>query len=113
MGYFLSTVHNASFEEAVAVLLPCFWVYREVGLANAAKSRPKNPYQAWIETYAGEAFGEAVACQIVIADRLAQAASDKNRAAMAGAFRRCKQLEWMFWDSAYRLERWPIMPKPG
>ena len=25
-----------------------------------------------------------------------------------GAFVRATQLEWMFWDSAYRLERWPI-----
>jgi thiaminase (transcriptional activator TenA) len=27
---------------------------------------------------------------------------------MLKAFVRAAQLEWMFWDSAYRLERWPV-----
>lgn len=110
VGYFLATGHNGSFEEAVAALLPCFWVYREVGLAIARRSAAGNPYQAWIDTYAGEEFGAAVACQINIADRLAGNASAERRDAMAAAFCRCTQLEWMFWDSAYRLESWPVAP---
>ncbi len=109
-SFLLATTHNASFEEGVAALLPCFWVYREVGLAIAGKTPPRNPYQAWIDTYAGEEFGAAVARQIAIAERLAAAASPERRAAMTAAFRRCTQLEWMFWDSAYRLERWPVAP---
>jgi thiaminase/transcriptional activator TenA len=27
---------------------------------------------------------------------------------MLRAFVRAAQLEWMFWDSAYRLEQWPV-----
>jgi len=27
---------------------------------------------------------------------------------MRRAFLRCTQFEWMFWDSAYKQERWPI-----
>jgi thiaminase (transcriptional activator TenA) len=27
---------------------------------------------------------------------------------MHAAFTRATQLEWMFWDSAFRLEAWPI-----
>ena len=111
MGYLLSTAHNASFEETVAALLPCFWVYREVGLAIAAKAAAGNPYQAWIDTYASEEFGAAVSAQIAIADRLATRASAELQAAMAASFHRCTQLEWMFWDSAYRMERWPVAPK--
>ena len=110
-SYLLATAYNASFEEGVAALLPCFWVYREVGLAIAAKATPNNPYQAWIDTYAGEEFCVAVSRQIEIADGLAAAASPERRRAMAAAFHRCTQLEWMFWDSAYRLERWPVRPE--
>ncbi len=109
-SYILAVAHGASFEEAVAALLPCFWVYREVGLAIAAEAAQPNPYQAWIDTYAGEEFGAAVACQIEITDRLAAAASPERRAQMAAAFHRCTQLEWMFWDSAYRQETWPVAP---
>lgn len=110
IGYLLSTAHNASFEETVAVLLPCFWVYREVGLAIAAKAVAPNPYQAWIDTYASDEFGSAVSTQIAIADRVAATASAERQAAMAATFHRSTQLEWMFWDSAYRMERWPVTP---
>jgi thiaminase/transcriptional activator TenA len=27
---------------------------------------------------------------------------------MHAAFTRATQLEWMFWDSAFRLENWPV-----
>jgi thiaminase/transcriptional activator TenA len=27
---------------------------------------------------------------------------------MHAAFTRATQLEWMFWDSAFRLETWPL-----
>ena len=27
---------------------------------------------------------------------------------MHAAFMRATQLEWIFWDSAYRLEAWPV-----
>jgi len=27
---------------------------------------------------------------------------------MHAAFTRATQLEWIFWDSAYRLETWPV-----
>ncbi|MEO1192899.1 MAG: thiaminase II [Pseudomonadota bacterium] len=107
-SYLLATAQNASFEEAVAAVLPCFWVYREVGLALAASAAKPNPYQAWIDTYAGEEFGAAVARQIAITDALAEAASPALRENMAKAFRRCTQLEWMFWNAAYRRETWPI-----
>lgn len=107
-NYILATAHNASLEEAIAAALPCFWVYREVGCAIAETAAEPNPYQAWIDTYAGEEFGAAVARQIEIADALAQEASPGLRARMAAHFRRCTQLEWMFWDSAYRLESWPV-----
>ncbi|MEQ8650843.1 MAG: thiaminase II [Kiloniellales bacterium] len=106
--YLLASAHTAAFEVAVAAVLPCFWVYREVGLAIAAEAAGGNPYQAWIDTYAGEAFGAAVERQIAIADRLAAEASPKTVLAMGKAFHRCTQLEWMFWDSAYRMAGWPI-----
>ncbi len=106
--YLLATAHGAAFEVAVAAVLPCFWVYREVGLAIAEKAAGNNPYRAWIDTYAGEEFGAAVQRQIAITDRLAAAASPTTVADMRKAFERCTRLEWMFWDSAYRLQGWPV-----
>jgi thiaminase/transcriptional activator TenA len=45
---------------------------------------------------------------IAISDEVAGAASPTVRDGMMRAFVRASQLEWMFWDSAWRLERWPL-----
>jgi thiaminase (transcriptional activator TenA) len=106
--YLLALAHNAPYEVVVAALLPCFWIYWEVGKHLLNTARPNNPYQAWIDTYADEAFAEGVRKVLAIGDQTAGAASPTVRDQMHRAFVRAAQLEWMFWDSAYRLERWPV-----
>jgi thiaminase/transcriptional activator TenA len=93
---------------SVAALLPCFWIYWEVGSHLLAIARPDNPYQAWIDTYADEAFAQGVRKVIAISDRVAADATPAVRAQMLKAFVRASQLEWMFWDSAWRREAWPV-----
>ena len=93
---------------SVAALLPCFWIYWEVGKRLLETAEPDNPYQAWIDTYADESFAEGVRKVIAIGDQMAAAASPTTRNQMSRAFVRASQLEWMFWDSAWRLERWPV-----
>lgn len=110
-NYMLATTVNGSYAEAVAVLLPCFWIYREVGnyiYKSAAAGLDANPYRRWIETYAGEGYNEAVERAISLTNAAADTATEAERGRMATAFRRSSQLEWMFWDSAYRLETWPV-----
>ncbi len=107
-NYLLATAHHAPYEVLVAALLPCFWIYWEVGKHIMARAAPDNPYQAWIDTYGDESFGAAVREVIATADQLAGQASGRLREAMHAAFKRAAQLEWMFWDSAYRLESWPV-----
>jgi thiaminase/transcriptional activator TenA len=106
-NYLLALAYNAPYEVSVAALLPCFWIYWEVGKHLLATARPDNPYQAWIDTYADEAFAAGVRRVIAISDQVAATASPAVRDQMFQAFVRASQLEWMFWDSAYRLERWP------
>jgi len=106
--YLLALAHNAPYEVSVAALLPCFWIYWEVGPHLFNIARPDNPYQPWIDTYADEAFAEGVRKVIAISDRVGADATPAVRAQMSKAFVRASQLEWMFWDSAYRLEAWPV-----
>ena len=91
-----------------AALLPCFWVYREVGRHIFAEADPQNSYRAWIDTYAGEEFSLAVDAMIAATDALAVAASPAILDAMHAAFTTAMKLEWMFWDSAHRLSTWPL-----
>jgi thiaminase/transcriptional activator TenA len=91
----------------VAALLPCFWVYWDVGCAIAGNAMPDNPYHAWIDTYADPDYGAAVEKVVATADRAAEAAGAAVRADMLAAFARACQYEWLFWDGAYQRRSWP------
>lgn len=100
-------------EVAVAGVLPCFRVYAEVGRAIAAtRPRDDHPYAAWIATYADPAFDKAVAEVEAYTDELAGTAGQLRRDAMFAAYERATRFEWMFWDSAWRGERWPQVARP-
>ena len=99
----------ADLETAVAAVLPCFWIYQEVGAFILARAKRRgHPYQRWIDTYGGEAYARAVQAARGMADHLAEAASSAARARMTEAFVLASKMEWMFWDAAWRLEAWPV-----
>lgn len=105
-SYLLATAWSATYPVAVAALLPCFWIYAEVGRDIHARSAKDNPYQAWVDTYASEEFHAAVRGVCATVDRLAEETTEATRAAMHAAYKDAARLEWMFWDSAYRLADW-------
>lgn len=105
-NYLLATASLRSYEEAVAALLPCFWIYREVGNSIHEVAAQDNRYRQWIDTYAGADFNEAVDRAITISDDVAATTTDSGRARMQQAFVTSSRLEWLFWDSAYRMEMW-------
>lgn len=91
-------------EVGLAAVLPCFWIYQEVGLKIHRDSAPNNPYARWIETYSSDDFAQAVKKAIDITDELAAQASDATRDKMLDAFYKSTSLEWHFWNDAYHLE---------
>ena len=112
-NYLLATSLLRSHAESIAALLPCFWIYREVGMHVYETTRPGNGYIDWINTYAGKEFHESVERAIAITDRVAAEATAAQRDDMVNAFETSSRLEWLFWDSAYRREPWlPALPKP-
>lgn len=107
-GYLHQQLATKSIEEALASVLPCFWIYKKVGdfiLENQSSSN--NPYQHWIDTYGGEEFAIAVKRAVEICDRAAENASGNRQSAMTEAYVTASKMEWIFWDSAYRREQWP------
>ncbi len=106
-SFLLATAYHEPWAVLIAALLPCFWIYWDVGRAIAGRAAPDNPYRAWIDTYADPAFGDAVQRVIATADRVAEGAGAAVRADMHAAFARACQYEWLFWDGAYQRRRWP------
>ena len=109
IGHLQSIAHSGSLGELVAAVLPCYWIYGEVG-KRLYKNRPRKPkiYREWIETYAGEAFWQPVREQIRLMDRLGAAATSRERKRMAEHFMLSSRYEFLFWEQAYRLESWPV-----
>lgn len=106
---FLKAQADKPVEVEAAAILPCFKIYLEVGkklLENAALEN--NPYRMWIETYSDPAFDVSNARAIAICDRLAEAATPAVRHAMTEAFVNAARMEWLFWDSAYKMQQWPV-----
>ena len=108
VAYLLATAYAEPYEVALGALLPCFWIYAEVGRDIHTRAKADNPYRAWIDTYAGEDFHAAVGAVIAATDEAARDVSPVLRGRMHAAFTRATQLEWIFWDSAYRIETWPV-----
>ncbi|MEV0582254.1 TenA family protein [Nonomuraea sp. NPDC050310] len=99
-----ATALSAPYEVLAAAVLPCFWVYQDVGQSLVRRSTPSHPYRAWIATYADPAFEASVTQARLITDR---AALSGDTGAMTAAFVRATEFEYLFWDSAWRLETWP------
>ncbi|OLY91264.1 thiaminase /4-amino-5-aminomethyl-2-methylpyrimidine deaminase [Cnuella takakiae] len=108
-NYLLAQAALAPIGNAMAAVLPCFWIYKQVGdYIYQQQQKGSNPYQSWIDTYAGEEFGLLVQKAIAHCDAMAAQATAEQQAQMTGCFVQASRFEWMFWDSAYRQEQWPV-----
>ncbi|MFG2841839.1 thiaminase II [Kitasatospora sp. NPDC101155] len=107
-SYLLATVYGGSFAEALGAVLPCYWIYARVGEALLAQGSPDPLYAKWIATYGDEAFQSVVRRVLALTDRLGGELSAAERRKVVEHFRTTSRYEWMFWDAAWRGERWPV-----
>lgn len=105
-SFLSATAWSESYPVVLAALLPCFWIYAEVGQDIVQHSVPNNPYQAWIDTYAGEEFHTAVRNVIATVNKVAARCDADTLEKMHAAYRMGAKLEWLFWDSAYDQRQW-------
>ena len=99
---------EGSLAVACASLLPCPWLYHEIGLRLKPQGSPVEIYQQFIDTYAGEDSKENIVYECQVLDQLYSKASSAEKEAMLAAFYRSSQLEYLFWEMAYTLEKWPL-----
>ena len=108
VSFLLKSCALGPFPVAVTALLPCFWVYREVGTLIHDHAATDHPYRAWIDTYAGESFSTSVDRMLDLTNRLAEKSDAETCSRMQATFARSTWHEWHFWDSAYRQARWLV-----
>ena len=98
---------DGSLKSAVAGLLPCAWLYQEIGVELIKTGSPTSLYQRWIETYSGEESAKEVSRQCDIINRLYESATEKEKEQMIQAFVISSRMEYLFWEMSYTLQTWP------
>jgi thiaminase/transcriptional activator TenA len=106
-SYLLGVAYGSPFHEAMAALLPCYWIYWEVGKELERSGSVDPLYKRWIGTYASEEFGTVVRAVLAAADQVAADLRPSDREAMRRHFIATSRYEWMFWDMGFRREGWP------
>jgi thiaminase (transcriptional activator TenA) len=107
-SYLLAVAYGGSFPEALGAVLPCYWIYWEVGKRLLDRGSPNPLYAKWIETYGGEDFAGIVASVLALTDEVGRDLQETETVKVVDHFRTTARFEWMFWDMGYRKEAWPV-----
>jgi thiaminase/transcriptional activator TenA len=107
-SYLLASTTLAPYPEAVAAVLPCYWIYAEVGKELARRGSPDERYQRWIDAYADEEYAGIVAEAVDAVDQTELMMSPLAEPAVTERYQTATRYEWMFWDAAWRRETWPL-----
>jgi thiaminase (transcriptional activator TenA) len=105
-NHLLVSVHRGTFAEGLAALLPCYWIYAEVGkeLRKTGSSDPA--YQRWIEQYSDPAYEKSVRQVLDMMNAQAEVIAPAERDRAAKLFLLSARYEYLFWDAAWREEAW-------
>jgi thiaminase (transcriptional activator TenA) len=107
-SHLLKTAHEGSFEEALVAVLPCYWIYLEVGKELLAG--PKSPdevYQGWIDAYSGSGYSDMVRDVLEIFEQSSKDLSKRRKEKLKELFYIGSRYEWMFWNASYNMQKWP------
>ncbi|MBI2873320.1 MAG: thiaminase II [Chloroflexi bacterium] len=106
MDHLLATALTGDVGLISAALLPCPWTYHELG---SRLQETRNPlYAEWASFYREGFLAESVTAWRALVDRAAEPSSAAYRGLLEEAFLTSSRYEWMFWEMAYRTEKWPV-----
>jgi thiaminase len=84
----------------VAAVLPCAWIYLDIGQRLYARRTSNHPFGQWLDTYANPAFAASTAEAIARTEQALESASESDRAAASAAFQQATKLEKDFFTIA-------------
>lgn len=110
VSYLVATAATAPYAVGAAAVLPCYWVYADVGqrLAKDAAAAPVHQYRRWVEAYGAEEFQAAAHEARRFTDEAAESAPQEEPA-MHTAFAQAVRYERQFWAAAHARETWPAL----
>src|SRR5262249_56263449 len=107
-SYLLAVGYGAPFHEGLAALLPCYWIYWEVGKALERAGSPDPLYSRWIGTYASEEFGAVVRAALDVTNEIAGRVGATERRTRTRHFPTTSRYERLFCPTGATREGWPV-----
>ncbi|WPC08062.1 thiaminase II [Globicatella sp. PHS-GS-PNBC-21-1553] len=105
-SYMLNHAQAGGAEYAVTALLTCAWSYAYVGEAVAKQSPENNPYQQWIDMYAGEEFQTLATDMKNLMDKMAKDLPEATLERLEEIIIKTSYYEYQFWTMCYDGEDW-------
>ncbi|QTD40929.1 thiaminase II [Sporosarcina sp. Te-1] len=107
---YTSHLYRAAMEGDLAAtlsaLLPCYWLYYEIG-ERLKDAKPEHPiYDKWIATYSSDWFEAATNEQIMRLNKLAEPLSPERQEEVMAHFVKSSHYELQFWEMAWTQEQW-------
>jgi len=107
--FLLRVAATGDFAELVAALLPCMWAFTEIGRRLAAQAAPSDKrFAKWIAMYSTREFADLAQWCCDLLDSLAAGLPERDLRKLEEAFLTSSRYEWLFWEMAWKMERWPI-----
>lgn len=110
-NHMIATAHSGTLVEAVAAVTPCPWLYIDLGQqleAEMGEVPDDHPYAEWLRMYRDPEFNEYMNHLLERLQRFADAADEQARERAKEMFVLSVRYEWMFWDQAWTMQRWPV-----
>ena len=96
--------------ELLTAILPCAWIYANVGNHFTSQNLPlvpDHPYADWLSTYASPDFDAVGSWLRERLDAHAVHISPNTEARLHDIFLTSTRYEWLFWEMAWKREVWP------
>lgn len=106
--FLIASAYEKPFLTGLASMLPCFWVYLEVGKELLKMGSPNETYSRWIGTYSSPGYEQAVKRIIELTDIHAEGGGELEHKEARLHFRLSTVYEYLFWDSVYHGVHWPF-----
>lgn len=101
-NFLVASVVVEPYVVGAAAVLPCFWLYAEIGMELARANTPGHPYHAWLSTYGSEEFNAGARAAIERTEAALAAASEEEREQALTAYLRACVYEREFFAQADR-----------
>ncbi|MFD1067834.1 thiaminase II [Oceanobacillus locisalsi] len=97
---------SGNLAHTIAAILPCYWLYADIGKENEHATPDLEIYRNWINMYASDRFQDSTNDMIDLLNTLVEDMSDREKEKVKEQFIIAKEYELRFWEMAYTFENW-------